>query len=563
MATLFPPYALDPDYLDAGSDRLGLLRERETLQLLGAALPAAYTIFHSTHLAWRENGTLRKREADFLVVNQAGDVLMIEQKSGHLDETPEGLTKTYDGTRKSVVRQCNEIADALHERFKSAYGVPLNVGVLLYCPDHRIQSFAIAGLAPAQIIDAPDRRGLVQRIRALLPEGRPNAERLEQVRAMLSQELVAKPDPAAQAELGERVLTRLTDDLLDFLMRLEMTPYRLRVDGAAGCGKTRMVTAFAECWRTEGYRVLVACFNRTLADELRGALPADVVVETVHGVARGLLEAAGRDPDIPAHAADRGFWSRMLADATDLALAEVPPAWRFDALVVDEGQDMQQDGADVLQLLLPEHGKIVWLEDENQRLYEAPPASLAGFVTWRNRDNYRSPQRIARFLQSLLPISFNARNPVPGDPVHVREVAEADLAATIGERIDHLCAVGYAPDEIVVLTGHGQVTSLVFQKDRLGTHTTRRFRGFTPDGAAQYSDGEIQVETLWRFKGQQAAALILCEFDGDLGEATTARKLYCAATRATRRLEVLVPRGCAMLAPLRHAAGQANAAELS
>jgi hypothetical protein len=33
VATLFPPYALDPDYLDAGSDRLGLLRERERLQL--------------------------------------------------------------------------------------------------------------------------------------------------------------------------------------------------------------------------------------------------------------------------------------------------------------------------------------------------------------------------------------------------------------------------------------------------------------------------------------------------------------------------------------------------
>jgi hypothetical protein len=65
------------------------------------------------------------------VVNQAADVLMIEQKTGALDEMPEGLTKTYDGVRKSVVLQCNEIADALRERFRSAHGAALNVGILL------------------------------------------------------------------------------------------------------------------------------------------------------------------------------------------------------------------------------------------------------------------------------------------------------------------------------------------------------------------------------------------------------------------------------------------------
>ncbi len=559
MAALFPPYALDPDYQAAGAVRLGLLRERETLQLLGAALPGGYTVFHSTHIAWRQHGTPRQREADFLVVNQAGDVLMVEQKAGHLDEGPEGLGKTYDGTQKSVVRQCNEIADALRERFKVAYGASLNVGVLLYCPDHRIRNLALAGLTPAQIVDAPDRRGLVQRIRALLPEGRPNADRFGQVRDFLAQELKAKFDPAAEAEFGERVMTRLTDNLLGFLMRLEMTPFRLRVEGAAGCGKTRMVTAFAEGWRAEAKRVLVACFNRTLADKLRRALPDDVVVETVHGVARGLLRAAEREPDIPAHAGDRGFWSRMLAEATDVALAEVPADWRFGALVVDEGQDIDQAGADMLNLLLAEGGRIVWLGDENQRLYEAPPVTLRDFVTCRNRDNYRSPQRISQFLRHLLPIPFDARNPVPGDEVHIEEVADADLPATLAARIDRLCMQGFAADEIVVLTGHGQSSSAVFPLDRLGAHAPRRFTGFTAEGVAQFSGGDVPVETLWRFKGQQAPAVILCEFDGDLGQPATVRKLYSAATRATRRLEILLPRGSALLAPLRRAAGQANA----
>jgi hypothetical protein len=291
-----------------------------------------------------------------------------------------------------------------------------------------------------------------------------------------------------------------------------MNPYRLRIDGAAGSGKTRMVTAFAERWRCDGRHVLVACFNRTLADELRGALPSEVAVETVHGIARGVLAAAGRDPDIPSHAADSSFWERLLAEATDVVLADVPAAWRFDALVVDEGQDMQQDGLDLLQLLLlPKDGHIVWLEDENQRLYDTPPVAMQGFVTWRSRDNFRSPQRIARFLQALLPIAFIARNPLPGDPVHVQEVAKADVLKAVGVRVHQLCAAGYALDQIVVLTGRGRGSSEVIRAERIGGHPVRRFTGFTPDGVALYSEGDLQVETLWRFKGQQASALILCE----------------------------------------------------
>jgi hypothetical protein len=102
VAVLFPAFALEPDQLASHSERLGLLRERETLQCLGVALPASYMVFHSTHLAWRDRGVLRKREADFLVVNQAADVLMVEQKTGALDETPDGLAKTYDGVDGGV-----------------------------------------------------------------------------------------------------------------------------------------------------------------------------------------------------------------------------------------------------------------------------------------------------------------------------------------------------------------------------------------------------------------------------------------------------------------------------
>jgi hypothetical protein len=44
-------------------------------------------------------------EIDFAIVNPAGNLLLIEQKSGFLGETPEGLVRQYDKTEKRVPEQ--------------------------------------------------------------------------------------------------------------------------------------------------------------------------------------------------------------------------------------------------------------------------------------------------------------------------------------------------------------------------------------------------------------------------------------------------------------------------
>jgi hypothetical protein len=325
-----------------------------------------------------------------------------------------------------------------------------------------------------------------------------------------------------------------------------------------------MVAFFAERARLAGKRCLVACFNRPLADELRDALPPDVVVETLHGVALRIATAAGHALDVAADANRPGFWPGVLGLATDTVLGEgPPPEWRFDALVVDEGQDINDDGHQLLRLLLPEGADVVWMEDANQRLYDAAPFDAAGFVTYRCRDNHRTPQRIAAFARALLPsFAFDARNPLPGDAVRAVETAPAaPLEAALARRVEQLVQAGYAPAQIVVLTGRGLERSAVVKADRIGRHATRRPDGYTAPGRARYTEGELRVETLMRFKGQQAPAVIVCELDGDPADPAVQRRLYVAATRATARLEFLLPRGSPLLAPMRRAVGLASDAQ--
>ena len=77
-------------------------REIETLALLERVLSADYTIYHGVHWSSLAQGFSIYGEVDFAIVNRAGDVLLIEQKSGFLEETPYGLVKRYAGKSVSV-----------------------------------------------------------------------------------------------------------------------------------------------------------------------------------------------------------------------------------------------------------------------------------------------------------------------------------------------------------------------------------------------------------------------------------------------------------------------------
>jgi hypothetical protein len=73
---------------------LGETAELRTLGALRAGLLSTYTVFHSVH--WAQDAAYRTAfgEADFVVVNQSGDAVVIELKSGVLDETADGPIKT-------------------------------------------------------------------------------------------------------------------------------------------------------------------------------------------------------------------------------------------------------------------------------------------------------------------------------------------------------------------------------------------------------------------------------------------------------------------------------------
>ena len=520
-------------------------REIETLAVLAAALPDAYTIYHAVHWTHLEHGFSVYGEIDFVVVNQTGDILLIEQKSGFLIETPEGLVKRHAEKEKSVPMQLARTVSALRAKLHARPGCQAaHVDYLLYCPDYTVRQVETAGIAPQRIVDARRKTQLASLIQSILPAGE-RAPRAVEVHRFLRGVLQLETDVSALVGRARALVTRVSGGLAHWARQLEFTPHLLRVTGTAGSGKTQLALAEFGDALARGERPLYVCFNRPLADHF-ARIVAPLVghltlaggwVGTFHMLCDQRLREQGVTPDFTLPDA----FERLTEQAAALPVAA---AWRFDCLIIDEGQDFTEGWRDqVLRHAQPD-ARLLWLEDPLQNLYGRPPVPLPGWVTLHARDNYRSPRPVVRFLRSLLPegAAIEAAGPLGEGGLEVLVYRDAaELKEQVKEAIRRCYAAGYRRDDLALVSFRGREQSLLFPYTHLGPHTLRTFSGrYDLLGHPLFSDGDVLLETVYRFKGQSAPAVVFAEIDFEELDEKALRKLFVGATRAMMLLVLVV-----------------------
>lgn len=532
MARIFPTDWRSVEALGAAQ------REIETLALLERALPDAYTVYHGVHWTRVGSGFSMFGEIDFVVVNPAGAMLLVEQKSGILQETAEGLVKAYGPKHKTVAVQMARTADAVRKKFSAVdRDAALLIEVLLYCPDYTVKQPAIAGLDPARIVDAKRRDRLAEVIQAVLPVEAPAAPGAAAVHRFLTDELQLVADVSALVGRAGAMVTRLSEGLATWARRLEFEPFRLRVVGTAGSGKTQLALAVYRDAIAAGRRPLYVCFNRPLADHVAGLVPEGGVVAAYHQLCDRVFRSRGGTPDF---SAPDPF--ARLEEA--FAAAPVEEAWRFDEMIVDEGQDFSEAWRDALLRLLREGGRAWWLEDPLQNLYGREPVPLPGWVTLRANVNYRSPRDVLECVRKLLgpEAALEAGSPLTGSELQIETYADtAQLIECTKRAITRFVGLGYARNEIALVSFRGRERSQLMAYTQLGPHTLKTFTGnYDLFGAPVYSEGEVLLETVYRFKGQAAPCVILTEVDFEAFDEIARRKLFVGATRARMHLTLIV-----------------------
>lgn len=536
--------------------------EVELFHALEAGLDDSYQVYYS--VAWlapkRPGKQPADGESDFVILHPRKGLLTIEVKGGQISYDPADgwYTLPYGASHRESIR------DPLEQAKDNKYSLRRKLQSL---PGWRgrfiLDGHAVAfpdGVPPAYP-PRPDAQPVIMLSALDLPH---IARRIDEIYSFWSgeepQDRFSGFDRAAEALITETLgrswdlraprlsekmtlesehIVRLTEkqfDLLGFLAEHR----RAAIAGPAGSGKTMIALEKARRLAEEGFRTLLICFNRPLADYLRTVVPAkpDLVINSFHRfcgeVTHGRLQGVQETEE---------FYRVTLPDALVDAIADIPEEQRFDALVIDEGQDFRAEWLGALEFLLADRGQSILyiFYDDNQNIYNCDLSHLGLASPFRLYENCRNTKHVFDMLLPYYRGTHEIRCDGPnGDPVSIRRYdSQTDLVEQLVLlTADLVFAEGVPTKSMVLLSPHNLARGPLSGVDHLGY--------FSLTEEARPTDRQLQIMTIHRFKGLERPIVILLLADGDQDRAEL---LYVGMSRASNRLYIFIPAGKMKLRP--------------
>jgi hypothetical protein len=505
-------------------------------------------------------GVPRDGETDFILVHPEYGILLIEVKGGHI---------SYQGSRRQWVSTDQSGSDhdidpfnqiiqckyALVNKMKSLprwskSWIPIIYAVAF--PDIYLSTGLMPPEAPSDIIlDAGDLANLPKRLLHIFKYWQGNKQNLVKpdtqlfvdLERLLSSTIKLRNPLSLQIEEDDREIIRLTDEQCETL-RLLNKIRRAEISGCAGSGKTMMAVEKAKRLANEGFRTLVTCYNKPLAEhlaEVTGKIE-HLTICTFHQ----LCYRMAREAAIPIAESNGVNQTKMFELEYPNALCDAMterPDLRFDVIIVDEGQNFAEAWWIALEYCLAEGHKSVFyvFYDDNQRIYRnrgGIPEELQ-LVPISLLENVRNTRTIHRTLTSYYKGKglSQPRGPV-GRSIEVHNcTTDNELYKNLSQTLHKLTkAECIPPKDIVVLTpkslkattpNHSILEEFKF-KDNL--RLAQKVRD---------PSKEILCSTIYSFKGLERPIVIVVEIDEYLIERNATEKdalCYVAFSRPRSHL---------------------------
>ena len=308
----------------------------------------------------------------------------------------------------------------------------------------------------------------------------------------------------------------------------------LCVEGSAGSGKSVLARAMSKDLQGKGNRVLLLCMSRLLATENAGILEGSgVEARTIHDLALDLHKKSGGFVKIPTSAAEQDdFWNIQVLMWMSEAIPKLP-ARRYDAIIVDEAQDVGEDWWPLLMAILAdsETGLVRLFRDTKQRL--APgPVSVPGFpsgVSFYNLSKgVRSSRLIYQWIARRTKFEIVALDGVPqGRPPEVLHYVEkSEQCQMLDNEIAKLHAEGFKYNKILVVSCEREL------KGGLGQYKGRKAAWSLTNSELDHD--KVNIVSVFRSKGLEADAVILVDVEPECEP----ERIYVGASRAKHSLTV-------------------------
>lgn len=335
---------------------------------------------------------------------------------------------------------------------------------------------------------------------------------------------VTKVDSGEDAAEDAKKIESLTRQQAASLRGLFQIP-NVAVLGPAGSGKTLLALWRLQSLVAEGKRAAFVCYNRALADVLRLRNPN--IADSIWNVDRLFRSFVPTDGS-QVQGDMTEYFREQLPGLVDDRGASLP---KYDAVIVDEGQDFSESQIIALFGLVADDGCWTFFADWDQDLYKAGTAKpLGAEVVFHLFHNCRNTLKINDANNRLLSMGVE---PMHGLPEGTSPLIESPRH--MANRAWELASQWSGDGSIVILS------PFRLENSSMNGHLSGHGLKLTTNIAELGSKGMVYFSTIKAFKGIEAACVIVV--DTDLPDATRAlgrEDLYVACTRATSRLALLV-----------------------
>jgi ATP:corrinoid adenosyltransferase len=540
MATMYPDVL--PDQIRSDPLRRA---EVDVYRALERSLPSEYAVLYS--VAWLSIDSSIDGEADFVVLHPSRGLFVIEVKGGRKVWRNEGgqwHSESHSGhvyNIKNPVEQAKSSKYRLIEQIRKmpameSQWIPAAHGVVLPAVSYSGQDMGAD--APESIFAfASDMGELGTRLLTIwdsqINTDRPvGQEAIDGIRKHLAPSFVLSPAWGQMIPALEQEMIRLTETQFNAFNAMSRNR-RIAIFGGAGTGKTLLAIGKARKTSEQGLRTLYTCFNRPLRDEISQSQGESPYLEilTFHQLCAQFAKSAGIGDSLGDNYAD---YPQMLTRALDI----VGP--KYDVVVVDEAQDFYQQGLSAsaddasdwlaaLELCLDGPGVLNIFLDTNQMVYGGNLRLPQETSIWDLTDNLRNTRQIHSIARRHYSGSEFATAGPRGPRPEFVQVAHEDFTALVKnlrQQLDRLGDSVSTADTVVLASSRALMDKLFASEIGARLRSVRQTS----------SDGLVYADTVARFKGLEASAVVLVGLGGFAGDVETT---YVGVTRAKSVLALI------------------------
>ena len=529
-----------PEFSDQELDRLESMAEAKLYRAFRDLLPEEYLIlFQVNWVLRREDDQARDGEVDFLIAHPRQGYLCVEVKGGGV--CFEGDTGHWYSIDRHNTK--HEIKNPIEQALRAKYSILTKLresprwrlygpgriacGHAVFFPDiNDARPIVRADLPECLIGIEDDLKKILEWIRSALGYWSSNNARanpiglqgIDIIKNIFAHSFEVSPLVSARIRDQEEQRLRLTQDQLRVLDILR-SQRRVSISGGVGTGKTVLAVEKAKRIACEGFKTLLTCYNRQLADHLSDVCSdiENLDVMSFHQFCYLRVRMAGEQSgrDVLEEA-------RQTYPGMDLFDVQYPAALtysldvvqsQYDAIVCDEGQDFREEYWLPIEMLLVdyENSPLYIFFDDNQNIYSRAcsfPIKNEPYLLVTNCRNTDQIHDAAYQYYDGEPVSPPG---IAGEEIQLiaslrRETQAARMHSKIVELIARERVVAA---DIVVLIADGLRKQEYY--DALLRRPLPRPNQWVAEGV--WREETVLLDTVKRFKGLEAAIVFLWGLD--------------------------------------------------